>query len=38
MTHSFLDLKDLRLSLQQENIVRRDEIFVSITLMRLVET
>lgn len=38
VTHSFLDLEDLRLSLQQEDIVRRDEVFVSITLMRLAGT
>ncbi len=35
VTHSFLDLEDLRLSLQQEDIVRRNEVFASITLMRL---
>jgi len=38
VTHSFLDLEDLRLGLQQEDIVRRSEVFASITLMRLAET
>ena len=35
VTHSFLDLEDLRFSLQQESSMRRNEVFASIKLIRL---